>query len=132
VAGGIAGMLPDIDEPQSHIGKPFFFLSIPINKIFGHRTLTHSLLFVLALGLVLWPFFPSSIVLGAVAGMLAHTAGDMATGKVKLLYPLPYSIGIPVPRLGYLVIDRITRYGVGIAVVLFVGNQAWGYIVHQF
>ncbi|MFD1362699.1 metal-dependent hydrolase [Lentibacillus salinarum] len=127
VAGGIAGMVPDIDEPRSHIGRPFFFLAIPINKIFGHRTLTHSLLFTVVLGFILWPFLSSSIVLGTVAGMLAHISGDMVTGKVKFLYPLQVSIGIPVSRFNYLLIDRITRLGLGVIVLWGIGSWIFSY-----
>lgn|GEM_PF-2073593 len=117
LVGGVAALIPDIDEPRSHIGRPFFFISLPINRIFGHRTLTHSLIFVGIIGLVLYPFWNGYLAL--VAGLIAHILGDMITGKVKVLYPLKISIGLPVPRLGYLMIDRITRYGFGF-LLLFV------------
>ena len=35
--------LPDIDHQKSFIGRIFFFISHPINKRFGHRHITHSL-----------------------------------------------------------------------------------------
>lgn len=38
----IGSVLPDIDHPKSFIGKLLFFLSIPLNKRFGHRGLIHS------------------------------------------------------------------------------------------
>lgn len=121
-------MISDIDEPRSHIGRPFFFLAIPINKIFGHRTLTHSLLFTIALGLILWTFMPHSYVYAIVAGVIAHIVGDMVTGKVKLFYPLPVSVGITVPQAGYLLIDRVTRIGLGIVVLWLIGGEALQYI----
>lgn len=37
-------LIPDIDHEKSFIGRIFFPLSHPINKRFGHRHITHSLL----------------------------------------------------------------------------------------
>jgi len=41
-ACALGALLPDIDHPQSAIGRIFFFLSHPINARFGHRQLIHS------------------------------------------------------------------------------------------
>ena len=35
-------LMPDIDLPTSKIGRPLFFISVPLEKQFGHRTITHS------------------------------------------------------------------------------------------
>jgi membrane-bound metal-dependent hydrolase YbcI (DUF457 family) len=35
-------LLPDLDHPQSALGRIFFFLSIPLNKKFGHRKVVHG------------------------------------------------------------------------------------------
>ncbi len=42
-------LLPDIDLPTSWLGRVFFFISEPIERTFGHRTITHSLLFTLTI-----------------------------------------------------------------------------------
>ena len=46
ISGGIAcalgSALPDIDHPRSAIGRVFFFLSMPLNRLIGHRGLSHS------------------------------------------------------------------------------------------
>jgi len=118
LVGGIAGLLPDIDEPRSMIGRPFFFLSTPLNMAVGHRTLTHSLLAVLAVWLVLLPF-SREMAMAAVAGIAAHIIGDMVTGKVQVLWPVPMSIGVSVPRIGYLLIDRVIRYGLLLYILWF-------------
>ena len=39
----LASGLPDIDLPPSKIGRLFWFISAPLERRFGHRTLTHSL-----------------------------------------------------------------------------------------
>ena len=58
-AVGIGTLLPDIDEPQSIIGKKTMGISNFIKFIFGHRGFTHSLCFVLFFGyfIVYTPFF---------------------------------------------------------------------------
>ena len=38
----IGSLAPDIDLPSSIIGKIFFFISKPLERNFGHRTVTHS------------------------------------------------------------------------------------------
>ncbi len=35
-------IVPDIDHPRSVIGKLFPFISIPLERKYGHRTITHS------------------------------------------------------------------------------------------
>ncbi|MDR1339780.1 MAG: metal-dependent hydrolase [Prevotellaceae bacterium] len=44
----ILSILPDIDTTKSFIGKIFYPLAWFIGRRFGHRTLTHSLIFILA------------------------------------------------------------------------------------
>lgn len=45
IAGGwVGGLMPDIDHPNSTMGRRLWFLSRPINKIFGHRGFTHTIL----------------------------------------------------------------------------------------
>jgi len=46
----VASLLPDLDLPPSKIGRLFWFVSVPLERRFGHRTLTHSLV---ALGAVM-------------------------------------------------------------------------------
>jgi hypothetical protein len=53
----LGSLLPDIDTPKSSLGRLLPFLSIPIERRWGHRTLTHSLLLVAGLGLVCLPLY---------------------------------------------------------------------------
>lgn len=41
-AAALGALLPDIDHPQSSIGRLFWFISHPINNRLGHRALVHS------------------------------------------------------------------------------------------
>ena len=45
-------LLPDIDLPPAKIGRLFWFVSVPLERRFGHRTLTHSALGIAALALL--------------------------------------------------------------------------------
>lgn len=45
-------ILPDIDHTKSPIGKAFYPIAKILDKKFGHRTITHSLVFYLVLGLI--------------------------------------------------------------------------------
>lgn len=38
----IGSLSPDIDHPKALIGRIFFFISKPLDRRFGHRTVTHS------------------------------------------------------------------------------------------
>lgn len=109
VVGGIAGVIPDLDEHRSKFGKIFFPISYVINKTFGHRTFTHSLLFAFLVSAVLFPFTDSWVWLAAFAGILAHIAGDMLTGTVQFLYPNKRWIGIRIDPIMFKPIDSIAN-----------------------
>lgn len=51
--GAIAGLIPDIDELGSIIGKRLPFLAVPMKLIFGHRTITHTLIFCVCISLLI-------------------------------------------------------------------------------
>src|SRR5699024_10381616 len=122
VVGGIAGVVRDLDEDKSRLGKVFFPLSYSINKIFGHLTLTPSVLFVVGIGFVFFVFFVSCSWQSATFGILAHIAGDMLTGKVQLLYPSKMAIGIGVGPMSFKIIDRVTALTL-LIIVLMIGIQ---------
>ena|SRR5699024_955497 len=118
LVGGVAGIISDLDEPESKFGKVLLPISIPLNQLFGHRTLTHSLVFILGCGLLSYLLTDLWVVYSVMAGIMAHVLGDMLTGKVMFLYPLKKQIGIPIPRMFFIVMDRITRYSLLVVVVL--------------
>lgn len=86
-------LLPDIDHTKSLIGKPFFPIAKYLDKKFGHRTITHSLLcyFVLAvfIGMIekVW-FDTRTITQIFIWAFGSHLILDMVTIQgVPLLYP---------------------------------------------
>ena len=40
----LGSIIPDIDHPRSVIGKLFLPISIPLERRYGHRAVTHSLI----------------------------------------------------------------------------------------
>lgn len=84
----IGSLLPDIDHPNSKINK-YNPLSSLISKFIRHRTLTHSLLWMVIVslaGVILK--FNTQAILGLNIGMLSHLILDMmAVSGVPLFYP---------------------------------------------
>ncbi|MCX5751909.1 MAG: metal-dependent hydrolase, partial [Candidatus Saganbacteria bacterium] len=40
----LGAIIPDIDHPKSMIGSLLRFISVPLERKYGHRTITHSLI----------------------------------------------------------------------------------------
>lgn len=97
-AGVIGALLPDICHRGSKIGRKFPIVSKLVNMVFGHRSFTHSLLFLLFMSLVLHTFVPyEAISIGIIIGMASHIVLDMCTKKgVKLFFPATISIRFPL------------------------------------
>lgn len=118
-----AALLPDIDHPQSTVGRRLPWLSRPISAVFGHRGLTHSLLALAAVvcGLV-WvhqagsgavdlrrfglPIAPDAtmtltLIQAAAIGYLSHLAGDALTPSgVPLFWPWRRCFSLNLFRTG--------------------------------
>ncbi|WP_051604742.1 metal-dependent hydrolase [Helicobacter rodentium] len=115
-AVALGSLLPDIDEPNSLLGKKTLGVSNLIKAVFGHRGFTHSLCFILLLGIALlflgtldesfWKKIPlindfvkqfGGIIesknieifsIGLLLGCIFHLIGDMMTlSGVPLLLP---------------------------------------------
>jgi inner membrane protein len=97
-AGVIGALLPDICHGGSKIGRKLPLLSKLINMLFGHRTFTHSLLFLVIVATLLNSFIPNEAVkAGFLAGMVSHYVLDMATKNgIKLLFPLSMTVRFPL------------------------------------
>ena len=90
VAGSVSGgLIPDIDHPKSKMGKMMQPISVLIMAIVGHRTLTHSLLFSIIIG-ILVGMINLSLGVGIFFGILSHIILDLLTSNtngVAFLYP---------------------------------------------
>ncbi len=91
IAGAIIGsLLPDVDSPRSYIGRMMLFASIPIERRWGHRTITHSLLCMFALSVVTSPLlaYQTACYAAILLGYMSHLIADSATKSgVPLFYP---------------------------------------------
>lgn len=85
-----AAVLPDIDTAASIIGKMCPFISKPLERRFGHRTLTHSLMMIAILAVAGIPILilKQDIYICSLIGYASHPLLDTATvNGVKLFYP---------------------------------------------
>ena len=86
----LGALLPDIDHPGSSIGRILFFLSQPLERMWGHRTVTHSLLALGAVALASSPLLLFSRIwwFCLLLGYLSHLLIDASnkTG-VPLFWP---------------------------------------------
>ncbi|WP_099302410.1 metal-dependent hydrolase [Bacillus sp. Marseille-P3800] len=102
-AGFIGALIPDICHTHSKIGRRLPVLSKVIGSIFGHRTFTHSLLFLLLTNLLFLYFFPEqeAIRIGFLIGMISHYVLDAMTVRgIRLFYPAPLRFRIAKLRTG--------------------------------
>ena len=76
VACAFGALLPDLDHPQSAIGRILFFVSQPLNDRFGHRGLVHGFVVWLPL-LVAATFSGLEVVQWIALGGLSHILIDM-------------------------------------------------------
>ena len=95
MAAAIGGLLPDLDHPESVLGRRVPFISAPLARTFGHRGMTHSLFAVsiLLVALVVittmyaWVGV-SWLVPPLIVGYLSHILGDsMTPSGVPLFWP---------------------------------------------
>lgn len=95
LAGSFIGsVLPDIDHPNSFIGRKLKISSFIINKLFGHRGITHTLIF--------------SIVIPLIIAVIAFYGLD-GLAQSMMMY---FSIGLFVGILSHLILDAMTKSGV--------------------
>ena len=88
----LGSLLPDLDSPQSALGRCLPFLSEPIERRWGHRGVTHSLLALGALGAILLPLGPYRWAWYAalLTGYLSHLVADCYTKSgAPLFHPYP-------------------------------------------
>lgn len=98
----IGGLLPDLDHPNSWIGRRTKPISTFAAAILGHRGVTHSALAVLGLVALLLQAYPHRGGVSALAvGYLFHLAADMLTPQgLRLAWPLRKTWAISVCRTG--------------------------------
>ena len=89
-AASVLSILPDIDHPQSLIGRVFPFISKYVLKKYGHRTVTHSLFSILTVMVITSPalFLSGSVYAAITLAFSSHIFIDLFNRSgVKLLAP---------------------------------------------
>lgn len=102
VLAGLGALLPDIDMPTSTIGKIFFLhpLALLINKLVGHRTLTHDP--VLAAVFAMLTIYRFPFLMGLWFGYFSHLFLDgLTVGGLPLFF---------IKRTSHLLPRRIKLY----------------------
>jgi inner membrane protein len=103
LALAIAGaLLPDIDHPQSWLGRRAQPVSTVIARVLGHRGVTHSAVAVVGLvALLVWSGQRREAISALAVGYLSHLAADMLTPRgLRLAWPLRRTWGLPLCRTG--------------------------------
>lgn len=97
-ACAVGAMLPDICHSGSKIGRKLPALSRAIRFLFGHRTITHSLLFLAVLGALLMKLsIPEKIVIGILVGIGSHLVLDALTARgIALFWPVKWKVRFPM------------------------------------
>ena len=97
-AAVIGSVVPDICHTKSYIGRRLPIISFIISIIFGHRSFTHSLLFLLLNFMILDIIaVPTVFIVSYAVGILSHLILDMMTKTgVSLFYPLKKRMSLPI------------------------------------
>src|ERR1700733_9049139 len=95
-------LLPDIDHPNSWVGRRSRPVSTAIAAALGHRGFTHSAVAVIGLVvLLLHAGYRQGMVSALAVGYLSHLGADMLTPRgLRLAWPLRKSWGLPLCRTG--------------------------------
>ncbi len=127
-AGVVGGLIPDICHSGSKIGRTLPLLSRIVNILFGHRSFTHSLLFLFIVASLLHTYvLNEAVTVGVLAGMVSHYILDMSTRNgIKLLFPFTIRVRFPVTtRTGGKVEDLVLA-ALSLISVYF-GYEAFGF-----
>ena len=129
LGAGVAGaLLPDICHGGSKIGRKLSIVSKIVNKIFGHRTFTHSLVFLVIMAMLMNMYISNEAVrAGFLAGMVSHYVLDMATKNgIQLLYPIKFKVRLPLTTKTGSKVESIV-FAVLSLLSFYFGYNAFGY-----
>lgn len=98
----IGSIFPDIDHPRSVIGRIFYPISSRLERAFGHRTITHSLIgWAIASAVFAVLVIFSILILGLI--------WDLGFGVWDL--PVRWIAAFSISYLSHLILDMFTRRG---------------------
>ncbi|EXJ13572.1 metal-dependent hydrolase [Imhoffiella purpurea] len=84
----LGAALPDLDSRASYVGHILRLTSDFLERYFGHRSMTHSLLVQILAGLLAFWLLPFGFALALLSGWVSHSWADMMTkGGVAWFWP---------------------------------------------
>jgi len=98
----IGAVLPDIDHPRSVIGKLFPYISIPLERKYGHRTITHSL--------IGWLIFTLLFTVLILFGILIFGLVSGLGFRISYLVPR-WIAAFSISYLSHLILDMFNKRG---------------------
>jgi inner membrane protein len=127
-AGVIGAVIPDICHGGSKVGRAFPVVSKVINVLFGHRSFTHSLLFLVLMAILMNSFVTNeTVAAGILVGIASHLVLDMATRNgIKLLFPLKIRVRFPLTTRTGGTVESMVLAALSLLSVYF-GYEAFGY-----
>lgn len=91
-AAGLGSLAPDLDTERSLLGCRMVWISRPLSRLCGHRTITHSFFVPVLAAWALLHFEGAPSLYSAwgafLVGYLSHIVADLMTGGCWALYPL--------------------------------------------
>lgn len=119
----LASLLPDICHTQSKIGRRFKVISFFVRLIFGHRTFTHSILFIAIIAFLLQIIqTPNYYMAAIIIGLVSHVILDMINQKAWnyfIRYRLMWRHRFNLKTGGLVDLSLATALMVGTVYVLF-------------
>ncbi|NQT57443.1 MAG: metal-dependent hydrolase, partial [Bacteroidetes bacterium] len=96
----LGSIIPDIDHPHSIIGRLFFLVSVPLERRYGHRTFTHSLMG--------WGIF--SVLFTVIIGLISFIPQISIWGWSDL--PIRWIAAFSISYFSHLILDMMNKRGV--------------------
>ena len=95
----LGAIIPDVDHPKSIIGKILFPISLPLERRYGHRTMTHSLFG--------WAIF--TVIFAVLIGLISFLPQISTWGWADL--PLRWIAAFSISYFSHLILDMFNRRG---------------------
>ena len=135
----IGAVIPDIDEPNSHIGKKFTGISEIVNHFFGHRGITHYFIVPAILFALLSIYTPKSPILfvsffGFALGYFLHIIGDSMTvgGIPRAFYPISKQTFWLLPERFRFYTNQTAEFCIILPITSIVEFVEWYFIVQFY
>src|SRR3989338_703430 len=95
----LGAIIPDVDHPKSIIGKILFPISLPLERRYGHRTMTHSLFG--------WAIF--TVIFAVLIGLISFLPQISAWGWGDM--PIRWIAAFSISYFSHLILDMFNRRG---------------------